>query len=496
MKHAILLCLLLAPADVDADRKALGDALTVGKAEPVQAALLALTANDDERTADALSDSYEKAVDLLRSAQKDVTKYAKEMEDSKVVYDAQGRFIKGKADVYMKAEEQWNFARGRVATVDWWAPKIAFALLDLKTDKQLAGLLKLFKTGSNFYIRGCAAFRLGTIASKEATDALVASLQKENDATMRVALLDAVGGIAKDNAIVRDCVLEALKSGEWQVVVAACGALRAAPFKGAAQPLVAALKGMTGRLRSEINNALKTVTGVDKHGDYEAWKAWWDEHGAEFLEGTYVPHPSEQADAKGVSAFYGVPVVSTRLVFLIDTSASMQEKPGWLPPDFAASFKGEANRLDVARFELKKIIGQLPNNCEFNIVNFHSFLVPYAEKLVRMDSGQRTKALKWIDALPMGDGTHTWDGLEECFRQAGGNFFVKNASGALDTIYLMSDGVPSSGVQDLKQFREKIVAMTRFKKIVIHTIAVDPPPGGEDLLKAVAEASGGTCVRR
>jgi HEAT repeat protein len=499
MMRATLLLLVALPAaprgDVDAAKRALLDCLAVSnKNEATEANLKTLSACDDEDVAGALGGCYEKGCDLLRAAHKDVAKWAKEMEDSKVVYDQYGRYVKGKADVFAKAEEAWNAARGRVGFLDYWTPRIAGAIVDLKSDRQIAGALKTFKANGDFYVRGCAALALGRANSKEAVEALVAALKAERESSIRVALLDALAPRAKDDPVVRDLVIEAIKANDWQVQIAALQAFRLAPNKAAATHLIGALKGATGRIKNELNETLKAVTGVDKHGDVEAWKTWWDEHGDEFLAGTYVPHPSERADNKGNSTFYGLPVHSTRLVFLLDTSGSMQEKPNWLPPDFNG--KGEASRLEVAKFELRKIITLLPGNAEFNVVLFHSWLEPYADKMKTMTGGERTKCLKWVEAIKHGDGTHTWEGLEEVYRQAGGNFWAKNASGTLDTIYLMTDGVPSSGVTDLKQFIDKITAINRFKKIAIHTIGVDPPANGEELLKQIAAATGGMYIRR
>ena len=499
MMRATLLLLLALPAapggDVDAAKRALLDCLTLAnKHDATETTLKTLASSDHEAVAGALGDCYEKGCDLLRAAIKDVAKWAKEMEDSKVVYDQYGRYVKGKADVFLKAEETWNAARGRVAFLDYWSPRIAGAITELKTEKQVAGALKTFKSNGDFYVRGCCALALGKSASKESVEALVTALKSERECSLRVALLDALASRAKDDPVVRDLVIEAIKSNDWQVQIAALQAFRLAPNKAAASHLVGALKGATGRIKNEINETLKSVTGVDKHGEYEAWKTWWDENGDEFLAGTYVPHPSERADNKGNSTFYGLPVFSTRLVFLLDTSASMQEKPNWLPPDFNS--KGEASRLEVAKFELKKIITLLPANAEFNVVLFHSWLEPYSEKMKSMTGGERTKCLKWVEAIKLGDGTHTWEGIEEVYRMAGGNFWVKNASGALDSIYLMTDGVPSSGVSEIKQFVDKIVDLNRFTKIVIHTIGVDPPANGEELLKQIAAATGGMYVRR
>ena len=498
MRILALAGLLFIPrVDIAADKKTLLDALTAAEKDAViDKALKALCTNDDPAVAAALGELYEKAVELLRTNQKDVLRWAKEMEDQKIVYDAQGRYIRGRADLYGKAEEQWNFAKQRTTRLDYWTPRLAAALMDLKTENQQAGVLKIFSTSGDFYVRGCAALALGKTESKDALEALITAAKKETESSIRVALLDALASRAKDNKDVSDFVLACASAGDWQVQVTAYKVLKQAPNKAATQMIINSLKGAGGRIRNEANDALMAITGVNKHGDYEAWKTWWDKNGAAFMDGTYVANPAERADARGGSAFYGVAVTSTRVVFLVDTSGSMSEKPTWVPQDFAAVFKGEPTRLDVLKYELKKMLQSLPDNTDFNLINFHTFVLPYQPKLVRMDSGQRKKAIAWVEALPFGIGTVTWDGIDECYREAGGNFFAKNVSTSLDTIYLMSDGIPEGGVNDTKTFGEKLAAINRFKKIVIHTIAVDPPPGGEDFMKMVAETTGGTYVRR
>ncbi len=497
MRCLALATLLYIPrTDIAADKKTLLEALTAAEKDlAIEKALKSLCANDDAAVPAALGELYEKAVELLRTNQKDVIRWAKEMDDQRLTYDAQGRYVRGRADLFGKAEEQWQFARQRTARLDTWTPRLATALMGLKTEQQHAGLLKLFTTSGDFYVRGCAALALGKTDSKEALDALIAAAKQGVDSTLRVALLDALASRAKENKDVRDFVLACL-AGDWQVQVTALKILKQVPDKAATLTLITMLKGAGGRIRNEANDALMAITSINKHGDYEAWKAWWDKNNVAFMDGTYVPNPAERADAKGGSAFYGVAITSTRVVFLVDTSSSMSASPTWVPQDFAASFKGEATRLDVLKYELKKMLLSLPDSTEFNLINFHTFVHPYQPKLVRMDSGQRKKAIAWVDAQPFGIGTVTWDGITECYQQAGGNFFVKNVTGGLDTIYLMSDGIPEGGVNDAKTFEEKLTAINRFKKLVIHTIAVDPPPGGEDFMKMVADATGGTYVRR
>ena len=64
----------------------------------------------------------------------------------------------------------------------------------------------------------------------------------------------------------------------------------------------------------------------------------------------------------------------------------------------------------------------------------------------------------------------------------------------VDTIYLLSDGYPSAGpITDIHQLADEVRLWNARRRIVIHAISIG---SDSELLKRLAEESGGTYVRR
>jgi hypothetical protein len=261
--------------------------------------------------------------------------------------------------------------------------------------------------------------------------------------------------------------------------------------------LIGMLKTAQGRMKVEVNEALKTLTGVDKHGEYDAWKEWWDTHRDEVLAGTYSARATERADARGLSTFFGIPFTSTRVAFLIDDSDSMRDPAKWRPDPGEGPDKPDGDRrLDIAKFELKKIIRRMTDGASFTIIAFHFSLIPLNEKMVIANKPSRENAIKFIQDLQVGKGTNLFGGLIRTLDHTGGNWNAPLKQDSIDTIYLLSDGVPTVGMIDREQVVNRILDTVRYKKIVIHSISVDAPPHGRVVMKSLADGTGGQFVER
>jgi hypothetical protein len=182
-----------------------------------------------------------------------------------------------------------------------------------------------------------------------------------------------------------------------------------------------------------------------------------------------------------------------------DFSSSMMQGALWKPTDNvgqAEPFKG-STRIDVAKYELKRIIRQLPNGTRLNVIAFWNFLGLYDEKqAVGLDESIRKKMCKWVDATPPDSGTSIWDAFRRAFEMGGGAWNDKLKSDSLDTIVLMTDGEPTGRVCTKKLMLEKLREINRFRRVAIHCIGVECPTNGEDLLKAIAGENWGTYQKR
>ena len=346
-------------------------------------------------------------------------------------------------------------------------------------------------------MRALMAEALGGQFDARALPSIVAQLGKERDPRVKVALLDVIARRRPRGGTILTRLTKALKDPSWTVVVAAAHAMAEIGSKDAVDPLIAALKGANGRVKSDLNKALAAITGVDKHGAHDVWKDWWTRNQKAVLDGTYVPEPAERAGAAaGGTTFYGLPVVSLSPVFVIDASLSMNGKSPWKPTGDVKipgiEIKGD-RKIDVASYELKKVIHMLPDGAQFNIVFFHRDAEALSAPLmVTLNKATRARAYAWIDALELKGQTNIFKGMEKAFTFAG----PASPNGGPDTFYLLSDGQPTTGIKETDEFCRAIAQLNRGLKIVIHTVAIKPTATSGAFLKAIADGNGGEYAAR
>jgi len=228
-----------------------------------------------------------------------------------------------------------------------------------------------------------------------------------------------------------------------------------------------------------------------------AWSAWWDKNENEVLAGTYVVTLVDKSEGPGVTQFYGIPLHSTKVVFIIDVSLSMKEPSTWKPEIDVGTDKLEGERaIDVARYELRKIVKQLPEGAAFDIIGMYGRLALLNEKWVIAAKDAREKAVKFIQSLELKSGTDVHGALIRALDFSGGNWNTPPREDSVDTIFILSDGMPSVGMIDRGQLPDRILDAARFKRIAITAVAIDAPKDGREILKKVSEGTGGLFVAR
>jgi uncharacterized protein with von Willebrand factor type A (vWA) domain len=160
-------------------------------------------------------------------------------------------------------------------------------------------------------------------------------------------------------------------------------------------------------------------------------------------------------------------VVSTRIVFCLDISGSMSAP------------SGEGTRLDQAKRELLRALGQMGKDAQANIVFFSDRIESWHPKLAGVKANLRQAQELLAKTQPNGQ-TNIFDALE-----------LALAHKEADTIYLLSDGEPSHGrITDPEDILREIRRLNRLRKAAIHTISF----GGSPFLKALAGENGGKYV--
>ncbi len=264
-----------------------------------------------------------------------------------------------------------------------------------------------------------------------------------------------------------------LRASDWRLRIAACRLARGLRQKASLPALIKALAKAKGREREELTSALHSLTRLFFLRP-EGWKHWWAKAGANFE----LPPPPERGQDAGSSdatsaRFYGLPVNSLRVCFVLDVSGSMRQ----------ASGTGQT-RMQVARRELAGVLSKLPGEAKVNLIFFDSEVHPFAKHLVPLGKrGVRKKLLDFIrEATPLG-ATNLSDALALAF-----------ADRETDSLYILSDGEPTTGaVKDPVRLKREVARWNRGRLLRLHCVSIgrDSP-----LLAALARHSGGRYVRK
>jgi HEAT repeat protein len=273
-----------------------------------------------------------------------------------------------------------------------------------------------------------------------------------------------------------DKLLELLSDRDWSVRAAAVQAAAGLRLKRTLPPIIALLEESSGRTRKDCVRALRLLTGLD-HGTAAArWNTWWEKEGAAFrLPALDTALAAEQARLARAAAsttktsFYGLRIVSNRVAFILDMSGSMN-----------AQVKGEGKtRRAIALAQVTQAVNALAEGTVFNVIFFATAVYPWMDTALPLDKRTRAAAISFIERQTLTGGTNIYDALLFALEDPG-----------LDTLFVMSDGMPSGGsVNDIATIRAEIAAQNAARGIVIHGIAVGQKSA---LLKSLAQDSGGS----
>lgn len=312
-----------------------------------------------------------------------------------------------------------------------------------------------------------ASWRYGSSMSLESVRT---ALREERSPLVLRSLLESAGRLASEAAS-RE-IVALLVHAHRKVRRAAIAAVRRLDLTDAVPALIAQLE-VDGLLASEINEALVILTGENKRGSPSAWAVWWTESRTAFLAS---PPPLEERLAAADRAsrevrtsveFFGIPVLSRRIVFVIDRSESM-----------AGSKLGEAVK------EITDVLDRLPSEARFNIVAFNAEAIEFQGRMAEARADMREQARAWLGGLEPEGGTNLWGALQRGLSLAS----PAPDKVAADSIYLVSDGRPNSSATAwvLAKVRER----NPEAKVVIHTVCV----GGDadhEFLRRLAEENEG-----
>lgn len=241
--------------------------------------------------------------------------------------------------------------------------------------------------------------------------------------------------------------------------------------------LVGLLPLMTGEVRSDIVKFLTQFTGQQFGSDAEGWHTWWNANKQTFQ----LPNaPLQQVNRVAVanvaaketsSSYYGVPLYANRVVFIMDTSGSM-----------------EGLRIQAAKIELISAIAALPEAVSFNVLSFNSDVIPWHRQLVPATQENKQLAARFVNGREPRFLTASYDALEAAFH------FDAEA------IFFVTDGAPAGGkIQRPIDIVSAVTKGNRGRRITINCIGigVGPPEGNpfDEFLKTLADLNYGVYRR-
>lgn len=505
---------------------ALQKAIDAKNADAVGAAAREVGAHDSAETASKLISAFLQCVKLLETVESQdlkaikaldeevptlINAYVKAMTSGSNTAVAEFRREQQRYRDLMKAEEQLS---ERMLSFDRMVEDLLEAVGRLRTKEAVASVLKQAQASFNLRYRARLIEAMGSIRTATSVAGLVEILQKS---TREVEILAAVRGlraIGVPTPEVVPALIQALGSEHRQVRTTAAFALADMDCKDNTAAIIEALKGTTGQTAADLNDALKQLTGVDKHANVDAWREWWARSREAVLAGIYKPDASEKAGAQGsTTTFYGIPVVSTAVAFVIDTSGSMWEPARYVPgkddDGKALGLKVNGNlKINVAQYELKKVLMRMPVDSIVALVFFDGAVRVQAGGPVRLTEDKRKSLMAIIDNIKTPGGmTNLWGAVTKAQSFAGDASAPTLKKDGIDTIYALTDGVPTVGVSEAGKFLKRYGYLNRHLQVRVHTLqittepsAIQPGDTGErdakPLLEGLAEEARGKFIER
>jgi hypothetical protein len=342
----------------------------------------------------------------------------------------------------------------------------------------------------------------------------------------------------------------------WEVRIGALNAVKADRHASQVDSFIECLQVSSqadGRLKVDVMTALAAILGVKdpRTDDPNWWKGALAERRSGKLPGTSggtTITPTE---------FFGLKTKSTRIVFILDKTGSMDFKctEAALPPKKEAppkkgsdvvtgdeklppaddAMKRKAGdikkkyddrkiekRMDALKREFINTIYNLDPRVHFAVITYEMNPFNWKPGLVQANWANKFECIKDMDKLSPAGGTNIWDGLENAFRfvaepkrpevvefKKDGNY-VTTVNGA-DTFFLMTDGNHNNGRFaggndfDERAFFAEFKKINTVRRVVVNTIILgDTTQSAENqdpikqkslsLFRQIAEVSGGAFV--
>lgn len=338
---------------------------------------------------------------------------------------------------------------------------------------------------------------LGRFKHKEAADLILKSLN-DKDMVVRMEVAYAMGKIQHDGALTP--LITLLRDPVWQVRVQALESMAKFNNPDIIPVLIKRLPKENGRLREDILQKLGDMTGQDFGVDHQKWTAWWNDN-EDALRKEFGKRKRRRYKKKLYAdgySYYNIATYSKSFVFIIDVSGSML---GEILPAKSYGFGlQQIPRIDLAKQELVKLINNLSEDTNFNIIYFAKDSTMWKKKLETASKRGKEEAVGFVEGImPLERGlasfTNLYAALDMAFElvEEGVKKSGKRYSAAADTIFLLSDGVPygPNWLTNRNAIVYSAKERNRHLKMRIHTISLAGDMETPRFLSRLSSPNGG-----
>jgi len=301
---------------------------------------------------------------------------------------------------------------------------------------------------------------------------IVRDCARTGDPLVRAAATVATTG-AQDAPSLAD-LAESLRSPDRSLATTAADVLAGLGTRDAMEVLALRFNADEGHplrpaLGERIVVHLRRASGLSHGPSAERWGRWVDGLEADWRPEERAVSESDRDTGGGTTTFYGLRLVSDRVVFLVDMSGSMWDE------------RGGARRKDDVDVELEAALRGLPPTARFDIVPYATTPAPWKGELVDASPKNVERAIAAFRGSGLRGQGDLWSALIPVLRDP-----------EVDTVVMLTDGAPSGGMRwNVDLMRTLLADENRFRGVVLHAILFDASKGMQRRWQGIVEDSGG-----
>ncbi len=367
-------------------------------------------------------------------------------------------------------------------------------------------LLKDMLKDRDFRVREQALVELARTGGPEDLDAVI-EMMNDREVSVRVAALGTMAGILSgpgrnDVMLAETCLAAAARSLEdeaWTVQEAALALMEHFRTVRSIPALIDFMEKITvdperyrERIRFKAAEVLRSLTGyLNADRDAALWRTWWARNRESFTLAP-APSPALAGYQLEVPYFFNIPVNTDAVYFILDISGSMRAP---LPSSTGSESQENVGKIERARKELLDTLASLDPEVRFNILLFNDSIQAFQDEPVEAREKTLEEAKTFIENAKAEGGTNIFDALNFALQIKSMGLMTRFGENLnLDTVFLLSDGVPTTGlVIDSKEIQRIIMNGNRHARIRINTIYFGA--GHSRFMRDLAEHNFGKYIR-